>query len=92
MTMQHGSLKGAAIAGALTALFASGLAHAEGKTEKAGSHAVKCSGANDCKGKGACKSAKNDCKGKNACKGHGFTEEAGAKECAAKGGQAAAKP
>jgi hypothetical protein len=89
--MQHGSLKGIAIAGALTALFSSGMAHAEGKADKAGSHMIKCNGSNDCKGKGACKSAKNDCKGKNACKGQGFSEEASAKDCAGKGGHPGTK-
>lgn len=89
--MKNGTLKGAAIAGALTALFASGVAQAEDKADKAGSHAVKCNGANDCKGKGGCKSAKNDCKGKNGCKGEGFSMESSAKDCAAKGGKVAAK-
>lgn len=32
-----------------------------------------CMGANACKGKSACKTAKNDCAGKNGCKGSGFT-------------------
>jgi len=88
--MKNGTLKGAAIAGALTALFTGGLVHAEGKADKAGSQIIKCNGTNDCKGKGACKSAKNDCKGKNGCKGEGFSHEASAKECAAKGGKVAA--
>lgn len=30
-----------------------------------------CSGKNDCKGKGGCKTAEHDCKGKNECKGKG---------------------
>ena len=88
--MKNGTLKGAAIAGALTALFASGQVQAEDKADKAGSHMVKCNGVNDCKGKGGCKSAKNDCKGKNGCKGEGFSEMS-AKDCAAKGGKVAAK-
>jgi hypothetical protein len=89
--MQNGSLKGAAIAGALAAMFAGGLAHAEGKTDKSAAQAVKCNASNDCKGKGGCKSAKNDCKGQNGCKGQGFTMESSAKECAAKGGTLAKK-
>lgn len=32
----------------------------------------KCMGANACKGKSVCKTAKNECKGHNACKGTGF--------------------
>jgi hypothetical protein len=84
--MHQGSLKGAAIASALVAMFAAGSASAEDKADKSGSTAVKCNGANDCKGHGSCKSAKNDCKGKNGCKGQGFTMEANAKACASKGG------
>jgi hypothetical protein len=49
---------------------------------------VKCVGANECKGKGGCKSAQNDCKGKNACKGKGFVETKTEQECAMKGGKA----
>ena len=48
---------------------------------------VKCSGANSCKGHGACKSASNACKGQNACKGKGFTAAADAAACSAKGGK-----
>jgi hypothetical protein len=89
--MQSGTLKGAAIAGALAAMFAGGIAHAEGKMDKATSSAVKCNASNDCKGKGGCKSAKNDCKGQNACKGQSFTMESSAKACTAKGGSMASK-
>jgi hypothetical protein len=49
---------------------------------------VKCVGANECKGKGGCKSAQNDCKGKNACKGKGFVETKTEQECMQKGGRA----
>ena len=55
--------------------------------DKSKAEPVKCVGANDCKGKGSCKSTMNDCKGKNACKGKGFVEAKDAKECAAKGGK-----
>lgn len=30
-----------------------------------------CSGKNDCKGKGGCRTASNECAGKNECKGKG---------------------
>ena len=89
--MQNGTLKGAAIAGALAAMFAGGIVHADGKTDKASSSAVKCNASNDCKGKGGCKSAKNDCKGHNGCKGQSFTMEKNAQECVAKGGSVANK-
>jgi hypothetical protein len=48
---------------------------------------VKCVGANDCKGHGACKSAQNDCKGQNSCKGKGFIHTSSSKECSDKGGK-----
>jgi hypothetical protein len=48
---------------------------------------IKCVGANECKGKGGCKSAQNDCKGKNACKGHGFVTTKTEQECTTKGGK-----
>jgi hypothetical protein len=48
-------------------------------------------GANDCKGKGACKAASHDCKGKNDCKGQSFTETKDAKACEKSGGKVAPK-
>ena len=83
--MKNG-MKGFAIAGALAAMLspAAALAGKEGKSAK-----VHCEGANDCKGKGGCKSAKNDCSGQNGCKGQSFTEEKDAKTCEAKGGKVA---
>jgi len=87
--MDMGPLKGAAIAAALAAMFAGGIAHAEDKADKAGTKTVKCEGTNDCKGKGGCKSAKNDCKGQNACKGQSFTTEKSDKDCTTKGGTVA---
>lgn len=33
---------------------------------------IKCEGANSCKGKSACSTAKNGCAGQNACKGQGY--------------------
>jgi hypothetical protein len=66
-----------AVSGSLTAM-----AQDKGKMEP-----VKCVGANECKGKGGCKSTMNDCKGKNDCRGKGFVETKDAKECAMKGGK-----
>lgn len=82
-------LKGAAIAGALAAMLASGMALSQdkpGKADKEGAKTVKCDGTNSCKGKGNCKSAKNDCKGQNGCKGQSFSIEKSEKDCIAKGG------
>ncbi len=47
---------------------------------------IKCSGVNECKGHGGCKSSANECAGKNGCKGKGWVKMAG-KECKAKGGK-----
>jgi hypothetical protein len=88
--MRVGPLKGTAIAGALAAMIAGGLANAQdkpAKPEKAEAKTIHCEGTNDCKGKGGCKSAKNDCKGQNSCKGQSFTMEKTAKDCTAKGGK-----
>ena len=51
---------------------------------------IDCSGVNECKGKGTCKTEKHGCGGQNECKGQGvlaMTEE----ECKAKGGTVVAK-
>jgi len=77
--------KGIMIATAVATLALSGSLTALAQ-DKSKMEPVKCTGANECKGKGACKSAQNDCKGKNACKGKGFVETKDDKECATKGG------
>jgi hypothetical protein len=50
---------------------------------------VHCLGVNECKGKGACKTATNACGGQNGCGGKGMVEMAEA-DCKAKGGTVAA--
>ncbi|HKZ07447.1 MAG TPA: hypothetical protein VJU81_18415 [Methylomirabilota bacterium] len=77
--------KGIMIATAVATLAVSGSLTAIAQDKKM--DPVKCVGANECKGKGSCKSAMNDCKGKNACKGKGFAEVKDAAECAKKGGK-----
>lgn len=75
------TIKGAVIAASVAGLFAAAApltAHAKGGK-------VMCSGTNECKGKGGCKSASNDCKGKNECKGKGWTKTS-EKDCTGKGG------
>ena len=79
--------KGIMIATAVATLAVSGSLTATAQ-DKSKMEPVKCVGANECKGKGGCKSAMNDCKGKNACKGKGFVETKDEKECAMKGGKA----
>jgi len=76
------TVKGAIVASAVAGLFAAAtpaVVHAKGGGK------VKCAGINDCKGKGACKSATSSCKGMNDCKGKGWID-ASAKECTAKKG------
>ncbi|TMA87050.1 MAG: hypothetical protein E6J65_16365 [Deltaproteobacteria bacterium] len=80
------SMKNAVLATAVASLFVSGAAFAEGKKEKKAASKVMCSGVNECKGHGACKSANNACKGQNGCKGEGLTETS-EKDCKAKGGK-----
>ncbi|HXH82858.1 MAG TPA: hypothetical protein VNN07_08025 [Candidatus Tectomicrobia bacterium] len=79
--------KGLAIATAVAALVLAGNASTVAQDKDKAKTEVKCVGLNDCKGKGACKSARNDCKGKNACKGKGFVTLASAEECTQKGGK-----
>lgn len=74
-----GALIASVVAGLVMAGQVASVAHAtEGK--------VKCSGVNECKGKGACKSADNACAGANGCKGKGWIEVGSEKECTDKGG------
>ncbi len=83
--------KGAVIAAAVGGLFLAShplfAADAKAPAKDAG---VKCSGANACKGKGACGSAENSCKGKNGCKGKGWMMMKSEKECTGKGGKVVA--
>jgi len=46
---------------------------------------IKCTGVNECKGKGACGGASHDCAGQNECKGKGWVTLTD-KDCKAKGG------
>lgn len=46
---------------------------------------IKCTGVNECKGKGACGGANHGCAGENECKGKGWVTLA-EKDCKAKGG------
>ena len=81
----HKGLKGALIASAVAGLFAANAALAEHHEKGDG---VKCMGANDCKGKGACNvKGAHDCAGMNACKGKGWIKTASADECTKKGGK-----
>jgi len=85
--------------GALIALSVAALFSARSTVATAGQHdadkdakkeaKVRCTGMNECKGKGQCAAAGNSCGGKNECKGKGMvmTSE---DECKQKGGKVAA--
>ncbi|MDB4971281.1 MAG: hypothetical protein JWN44_6970 [Myxococcales bacterium] len=80
------TIKGAMVAATVAGLFA---AAAPAVVHAKGGGKVSCTGVNECKGKGGCKSATNDCKGKNECKGKGSMKMS-EKDCTAKGGTVAA--
>lgn len=88
------NLKEQMIAGAVASLFAFGAmaadAKAPAKDGKAAAANVKCTGVNECKGKGSCGGAGNSCAGKNACKGKGVMAMSEA-DCKAKGGTVVAE-
>jgi uncharacterized membrane protein len=81
--MLKDAMKGAVVAGMVASLFAGGTAFAKHEGKSGGD--VKCSGINDCKGKGACSSAEHSCAGKNDCKGKGWIKVS-EKDCQARGG------
>jgi uncharacterized membrane protein len=78
--------KGILIATAAATLFATGAIKARAGEDKAGGGNVKCTGVNECKGKGACAGAGNSCGGQNECKGKGVIMVPKA-ECEKKGGK-----
>ena len=77
------TMKGAFVAAAVAGLFAAGT---PAVVKAAAGDKVKCSGINDCKGKGGCKGPGMSCKGMNACKGKGWVEVT-EKECNDKKGK-----
>ena len=86
--MDRRKVMGLVVAGAVVSFMGTNhmLAADAGKTESA--KTVKCSGINECKGKGACGAAdgSHSCAGKNECKGKGWVKVATEKECTDKGG------
>ena len=82
--MKKNTLIASAVA-SLFALTAFAADQAPAKDSKASAAAVKCTGVNECKGKGACAGAGNACAGKNECKGHGISLMSDA-DCKTKGG------
>jgi uncharacterized membrane protein len=80
---------GASIASAVALLL--GAAVPTAAAAKSSSKEVKCTGVNDCKGKGSCSGADNSCSGKNDCKGKGWVKEKSAKACTKAGGKVVAE-
>jgi hypothetical protein len=76
------AISGAAIAVAAAGLFMSQTIVPVAAADEAKVH---CTGANACKGKSDCATAKNSCKGTNSCKGQGWLD-VDEKTCRAKGG------
>jgi hypothetical protein len=92
--MKRKNLKGALIASAVCAMFATAAAQTADKAaaghDKAGGD-VKCAGINSCKGTGSCAGAGHACAGQNGCKGQGSLQTKSEKECTDKGGKVVAK-
>ena len=57
-----------------------------GEGEMTSSEMVKCTGVNECKGKGACGNEAHSCAGKNECKGKGWIKISKS-DCETKGGE-----
>lgn len=83
MDIKSMNLKGALIASAVAGLMA--MTVACGSPTSTNTQSVKCSGINDCSGKGACNGDGHDCAGKNTCKGKGWVTTTKA-DCDAKKG------
>lgn len=82
------AFKGAAVASAVAALFATAQAQTQNPApvkEKAGK-TVRCEGINACKGQSACMTKDSSCAGMNSCKGKGWVKVS-EQECKAKGGK-----
>ncbi len=88
---------GAVVASLVAGLFAANTAlaadpGAEKKdSTKTASTKVRCSGINECKGKGECAAEGHACAGHNACKGKGWVTVDSEKACTDKGGAVVAE-
>lgn len=84
------AFKGAAVASAVAALFATAHAESPAPAKEKASKVVHCDGANACKGQSACATKDTGCAGMNACKGKGWVQIS-EKECKEKGGKVVAE-
>lgn len=90
--MKKTAVAGAVLATAVGLMFAAnGFAQEANPSAPTGASqaTVKCMGANDCKGKSACKTATSPGPGQNSCKGQGLAMTSTEKECKDKGGKPA---
>jgi hypothetical protein len=86
--MKKTAATGAILATAVAVMFMANPSFAQGTTSSSSQPAkVKCTGANDCKGKSACKTATSPGPGQNSCKGQGLTMTSTEQECKDKGGK-----
>lgn len=88
--MNRKQFLGAAVAMAVSGVFATSAAFADKHMEKKPAEKkVKCVGGNSCKGTGACGAAdgSHSCAGKNECKGKGWQMVATEDECTKAGGK-----
>jgi hypothetical protein len=88
MNKMTGAVVASVVAGLFAAnAFAASSTTKDSKDSKTTSAKVKCSGVNDCKGKGECSQDDHGCSGNNSCKGKGWVTMDSAKACTAKGGK-----
>jgi len=86
--MKKATMAGAVLAAAVGLMFLANPALAQGTGSGSSQQAkVKCIGANDCKGKSACKGAASPGPGQNSCKGQGLVMTSTEQECKDKGGK-----
>jgi hypothetical protein len=87
--MKKTAVSGAILATSVALLFMANPSFAQEATAPPASQQakVKCVGANDCKGKSACKTATNPGPGQNSSKGEGMVMTSTEQECKDKGGK-----
>jgi hypothetical protein len=85
--MRKTATAGAILATAVAVMFMANPSFAQATSPSSSQQAkVKCVGANDCKGKSACKTATSPGPGENSCKGQGLAMVSSEQECKDKGG------
>jgi len=86
--MKKTAVTGAILATAAAMMFMANPSFAQEATPTSSQQAkVKCVGANDCKGKSACKTTTSPGPGQNSCSGKGLAMTSTEQECKDKGGK-----